>query len=111
MANIYLGMREDLLTSKGAILTAKEISGQPDLWMKTLTEVSNQKLQIGQFLKKCFKKENLEIILTGAGTSAFIGDVLEGPFQQKTGIRTRAVATTDLVTHADQYFFPTNLFC
>ena len=42
----------------------------------------------------------MEVILTGAGTSAFIGDVLEGPFQQKTGIRTRAVATTDLVTHA-----------
>ena len=105
MANIYLGMREDLLTSKGAILTAKEIAGQPDLWMKTLTEVDNHRLQIGQFFKKCFNRENLEIILTGAGTSAFIGDVLEGPFQQKTGIRTRAVATTNLVTHADQYFF------
>ena len=34
MANIYLGMREDLLISKGAIFTAKEIDGQPDLWQK-----------------------------------------------------------------------------
>jgi tagatose-6-phosphate ketose/aldose isomerase len=105
MANIYLGMSEDLLTSKGAIFTAREIAGQPDLWLKTLGCVDDHRDQITQFLKKCFGRENLEIILTGAGTSAFIGDVLEGPFQQKTNKRTRAVATTDLVTHADQYFF------
>jgi len=106
MANIYLGMSDDLLTSKGAIFTAREIAGQPDLWQKTLGCVDDHRNQIIQFLKKCFERENLEIILTGAGTSAFIGDVLEGPFQQKTGVPTRAVATTDLVTHADQYFFP-----
>jgi tagatose-6-phosphate ketose/aldose isomerase len=108
MASVYLGMRDDLLTSKGAIFTAKEIAGQPDLWIKTLGRVNDQRAQIDQFLKKCFKSKNLEIILTGAGTSAFIGDVLEGPFQQRIGKRTRAVATTDLVTHADQYFFSDN---
>lgn len=105
MANNYLGMSDDLLRSKGAIFTASEIAGQPDLWQKTLGCIDDQRVQIIQFLKKCFEQENLEIILTGAGTSAFIGDVLEGPFQQKTGVPTRAVATTDLVTHADQYFF------
>jgi len=105
MANIYLGMREDILASKGALFTAKEISGQPDLWIKTLHYVDDHRVELEQFVKKCFKKDGLEIILTGAGTSAFIGDVLEGPYQQKTGIRTRAVATTDLVTHADQFFF------
>jgi tagatose-6-phosphate ketose/aldose isomerase len=106
MANIYLGMTEDLLKAKGAIFTAREIAGQPELWIKTLDRINTHRDQISQFLEKCFGKENLEIILTGAGTSAFIGDVLEGPFQQKIGIPTRAVATTDLVTHADQYFFP-----
>jgi len=103
MVNVYLGMREDLLRSKSAIFTAKEIAGQPELWIKTLDCFEDHSKQINQFLKMCFNIENLEIILTGAGTSAFIGDVLEGPFQQKTGIRTRAVATTDLVTHANQY--------
>jgi len=106
MANVYLGMREDLLMSKGAIFTAKEIAGQPELWLKTLEYVDNHRDQLTRFLNKCFEIENLEIILTGAGTSAFIGDVLEGPLQQKTGIPTRAVATTDLVTHAGQYFLP-----
>jgi len=104
MGNIYLGMTEDLLRAKGAIFTAREIAGQPELWIKTLGRVVEHRDELTQFLKKCFRRDNLEIILTGAGTSAFIGDVLEGPFQQKTGIPTRAVATTDLVTHADQFF-------
>lgn len=105
MTNMYLGMTEELLLSKGAIFTAREIAGQPELWNNTLGRVDMHRDQISQFLKKCFSKNHLEIVLTGAGTSAFIGDSLEGPFQQKTGIPTRAVATTDLVTHADQYFF------
>lgn len=104
MGNIYLGMSEDLLSSKGALFTAREIAGQPDLWIRTLGLVIERRDELIRFLKKCFKNDNLEIILTGAGTSAFIGDVLEGPFQQKTGIPARAVATTDLVTHADQFF-------
>jgi tagatose-6-phosphate ketose/aldose isomerase len=104
MANMYLGMREDLLISKGALFTAREIAGQPELWKKTLDRVDENRLDLEKFLKKCFKRKDLEVILTGAGTSAFIGDVLEGSFQYKTGIRTRAVATTDLVTHADHFF-------
>jgi tagatose-6-phosphate ketose/aldose isomerase len=106
MTNIFLGMSEELLTTKGALFTASEIAGQPELWLKTFDCVYNHRDQLSRFLNKCFERESLEIILTGAGTSAFIGDVLEGPFQQKTGIPTRAVSTTDLVTHADQFIFP-----
>ncbi len=105
MANSYLGMGEDRLISRGAIFTAKEISGQPELWEKTLKRINEHQFELSRFISKCFSVNDLEIILTGAGTSAFIGDVLEGPFQQKTGQITRAVATTDLVTHAEQYFF------
>jgi tagatose-6-phosphate ketose/aldose isomerase len=105
MANIYLGMSDNLLRSKGALFTAKEIAGQPDLWKKTLSCIYDHQTELKEFIDTCFEKADLEIILTGAGTSAFIGDVLEGPFQQKTGKTIRAVATTDLVTHADQYFF------
>ncbi|HPZ89546.1 MAG TPA: SIS domain-containing protein [Flavihumibacter sp.] len=47
-----------------------------------------------------------KIILTGAGTSAFIGLNLRGCFQQMTGIPTEAVATTDIVSHPHHYFLP-----
>lgn len=105
MPHSYFGLKENLLKSKSAYYTAKEITGQPDLWLKTYSTVKSKKQEIQQFLNQCYGNDDLEIILTGAGTSAFIGDVLEGPFQKRSGIRTRAIATTDLVTHADQYFF------
>jgi tagatose-6-phosphate ketose/aldose isomerase len=99
----YLGMGEADLKHKGALFTAREIANQPALWLKTYDFVYRDKNNIQNFCNTCFHQDQLEIILTGAGTSAFIGDVLEGPFQQRTGIKTRAVATTDLVTHAEQY--------
>jgi tagatose-6-phosphate ketose/aldose isomerase len=101
--NTYLGMNEEELQSSDAYFTAKEISGQPELWLNTYELIQSRKAEIKLFLNRCFGLDNLEVILSGAGTSAFIGDVLEGPFQLKTGVHTRAVATTDLVTHPEQY--------
>jgi len=50
-------------------------------------------------LKRFLALPNAEIILSGAGSSAFVGEMLAGTIQQKTGITTRAIPTTDLVTH------------
>ena len=86
------------------LFTSKEIIGQPKLWLKVWEAVTRKKLEISDFLKRAKKNSNLHIILTGAGTSAFIGDVLEGPIQKGTGIVTKAVPTTDLVTHPEFYF-------
>jgi tagatose-6-phosphate ketose/aldose isomerase len=91
------------LLIKGAINTDKEIKGQPELWLKVYSKVTAIKKDISFFLNNIYKKQNLQIILTGAGTSAFIGEVLEGPFQYRTGISTRAISTTDLVTHPELY--------
>lgn len=46
------------------------------------------------------------IILTGAGTSAFIGLSLRGAFQRSTAITADAISTTDLVSHPGDYFHP-----
>jgi tagatose-6-phosphate ketose/aldose isomerase len=55
------------------------------------------------FLDEVYAHDNLDVILAGAGTSAFIGDILEGPFQKNTGKHTRAVATTDIVSYPTHY--------
>ena len=44
------------------------------------------------------------IILSGAGTSAFIGEALVGTYQKKLGVTVRAIATTDIITHPADYF-------
>ena len=93
----------DLKTLRG-LLTAKEINNQPDLWLKTYTRLIEEKKNIAEFLKKALQNKNINIVLTGAGSSAFIGEALSGLFQRKFNVPTRAVATTDIITHPEDYF-------
>ncbi len=94
------------LKLKGAIHTAREIAQQPILWQMTFNNLSESKPGLEVFLEEVYDNDNLDVILTGAGTSAFIGDILEGPFQKNTGKHTRAVATTDLVSYPTHYLHP-----
>ncbi|MBK8504608.1 MAG: SIS domain-containing protein [Saprospiraceae bacterium] len=103
MAN-FLGISEDELTRIGGIHTAREICSQPDLWKEVYDLTISKRSQIEQFWNSVSTIENLQIILTGAGSSAFIGDILEGVWREYTGIATRAIATTSLVTHPHRYF-------
>lgn len=100
----YLGYSIEDLVSNGGLNTAKEISSQPDLWGKTYLKLLDEKSQIEEFLGKAWKSNCSYVILTGAGTSAFIGESLVGPFQKKWRIPCRAIATTDIITHPENYF-------
>jgi tagatose-6-phosphate ketose/aldose isomerase len=100
----YLNYQIEKLKSGGGYYTAKEISSQPVLWQETWSKLLGEKDKVLNFLSKFMEQDNPYVILTGAGTSAFIGEVLEGPVQKKWGIPCRAVATTDIVTHPENYF-------
>lgn len=100
----YLNFTVNELKSKGGLDTAKEISSQPDVWMKTYSKLLDEKPKIEQFLAKVLNSDCPYIILTGAGTSAFIGEALVGTYQEKLGVSCRAIATTDIITHPGKYF-------
>lgn len=100
----YFGINEEGLKKLGATHTAKEISNQPNLWLETFERLRENQGELKKFLEKVYSQNKLQILLTGAGTSAFIGDVLEAIFQKFTGNSTNAIPTTDLVTHPDYYF-------
>ena len=100
----YLNYEIDDLKSNGGFNTAKEISNQPRLWNETWLKLLKEKDKILTFLENFKKEHNPCVILTGAGTSAFIGEVLEGPMQKKWQIPCRAIATTNIVTHPENYF-------
>ena len=95
------------LESNGAIHTAREICQQPDMWEKTYQTFLNEKVQLLNFLQKFWNAGQPLVILSGAGTSAFIGETLAGPFQKNWGVCSRAVHTTDIVTHPENYFIKT----
>ena len=84
--------------------TAKEIASQPKLWKDTYDALLSQREQIDRFLARVYQIENLQIILTGAGTSAFIGEILHHPFYRNTHVPTKAISTTDIVTHPSDFF-------
>ena len=93
-----------LIKEPGALYTANEIAGQPDLWLKIYHQVLNDKERISSYLSGALPEVS-KIILTGAGTSAYIGLTLHGIFNRSLRVHTDAVATTDLVSHPGDYFF------
>jgi tagatose-6-phosphate ketose/aldose isomerase len=98
-----LSLQENYLLKKGAQLTAKEIAGQPELWCDIEKLFFKTSDTIKKFLQTAYNEID-NIILTGAGTSAFIGLSLQGAFFRNTQIITTAVATTNIVSHPLDYF-------
>ena len=96
-------LNEDLSGKNGGILTGNEILGQPKLWKDLSEKFFNVSDEIENFLQEAYSQID-NIILTGAGTSAFIGLSLKGPLFRNTKILTRAIATTEIVSHPQDFF-------
>lgn len=73
--------------------TEKEIKAQPRLWNETFSLLVETKKDIALFLSPILQLKDLRIILTGAGSSAFVGEVAQGTIQQQTNLPTQLVAT------------------
>ena len=80
---------------RGAQWTATEIAQQPRLWREVARAAGEP---TRAFLAPVLARPGLRIVLTGAGTSAFAGQVLAPGLGRRLGARVDAVATTDLVT-------------
>ena len=78
--------------------TFDEIHQQPAMWRKELKALLAAKEEVSAFMHK-YLTPDTDIVLTGAGTSAFIGDAL-CPIMRGVWRHVRSVPTTDIVTHA-----------
>jgi tagatose-6-phosphate ketose/aldose isomerase len=87
------------LNQKVKSFTEHEIWGQPSLWQSIFDQFLNEKQTVFSFLQNATSHENLNVILTGAGSSAYIGLSLTGVFKRYFKQNTTAVSTTDIVTH------------
>lgn len=96
-------MSETNTTATTGTWTEEEIRQQPASWIRSLNNIDNLRASIDNFLTPLLRKHELRIVLTGAGTSAFIGDIISPWLASHTGKNITAVPTTDLVTNPMDY--------
>ena len=98
--------KEDLL-ELGAEITTREIYQQPQVWQTAFENYKAQADEIAAFLNNIDEKyDYIKVILTGAGTSAYVGDTLLPYFRKIYDERKwnfNAIATTDVVANPLAY--------
>jgi len=85
--------------------TYKEIMQQPRMWLNEYDLLKRQGEAVRAFLAPRLQ-EGYQVVFTGAGTSAYIGDVLQVAVAGTPLHGARSVATTDLITHPKHYLRP-----
>jgi tagatose-6-phosphate ketose/aldose isomerase len=94
---------KDSFETPGGELTAREIAQQPDVWLDIAALVDRERPRLEAFLAPALANPRIRVLLTGAGTSSYIGACLAPALAQHLGQRVEAVATTDLVSGPHLY--------
>ncbi len=92
------------LQDLGAGATAREIAQQPAVWRETARLAAASWEATEAFLRPLLADSALRIVLTGAGTSSFAGEVLAPALARRLHRRVDAVATTDIVSNPREAF-------
>jgi tagatose-6-phosphate ketose/aldose isomerase len=84
--------------------THQEVLQQPAVWREVAAMLATEAPQIDKFLEPVLAQPDLRIVLTGAGTSAFAGQILAPALTRQLRRRVEAVATTDIVSNPQEIF-------
>ncbi|MMZ38718.1 putative tagatose-6-phosphate ketose/aldose isomerase [compost metagenome] len=101
--NGYFAYDAGWLEQRHALHTAREIWQQPDLWDVLHRQLQEQQALWQPFLAPLLANPRLQIVLCGAGSSAFAGRALAPWLREKTGRDVVAYGTTDIVANPHQY--------
>lgn len=93
-----------ITTIVGSEATVREITQQPDVWLEASTGIAARREEIDAFLAPLLARPELRVVLTGAGTSAFIGEIAAPALTRTLRRRIDAVATTDIVSNPQESF-------
>lgn len=95
---------------RGLLHTPGEIAQQPQTWATTFLNFQQRRAEIEAFLHSCGMEPGAsnapDVFLIGAGTSDYIGQSLANLIRQKWHCEVYAVASTDLLTNAEDYVLP-----
>jgi tagatose-6-phosphate ketose/aldose isomerase len=99
-----LGYGQAELEARKARWTAREIAQQPALWEEVGAMTLAMREQTEAFLRPLLERAELRIVLAGAGTSAFAGEILAPVLSRALGRHVDAAATTDIVSNPRECF-------
>jgi len=100
----WLELDDATLEARGGAFTAEEIARQPQCWRDTVALLQSERARIRAFLDPLLARPGMRVILTGAGTSAYIGQCLLPQLLGRLALRAEAIATTDLVSSPRTWF-------
>lgn len=102
----HLGVPEAELAAAGALWTAREIEQQPRMLERTHALLAGLHADIAAFIAPIANDAGARVILTGAGTSSYIGQCLAPVLDRRVAARVDAVPTTDLVSSPHLHLDP-----
>lgn len=88
--------------SLGGADTAREIFHQPEVWIENIDVMEKTRPFTEIFNARVNDKKGL-LILTGAGTSSYVGDVVADYLNSKLKCAVRSIPSTDIVSNPEAY--------
>lgn len=101
----YLNHDEQDLLNRKALITAKEIENQPQIWKKLAEVLASRQDELAAFMNKVLAIKGLRIVFTGAGSSAFIGEAMSMMLAGEYKLACETVHSTDAVATPEECFF------
>ena len=98
---------EEQWKKSGAYWTSREIYQQPETWLKTFEQIRKEKDAISSFIQKVTSQPDYDIILTGAGTSEYVGNSVFPFLATLNDHKVKSYGTTDIVACPEDYISKT----
>ena len=98
---------DEKMQATSSVFTLTEIYQQPATWKKTCAQIAACKDELQAFIDQVVKAEDFDIVLTGAGTSEFVGNSLYQALNTKYAHKAKSFGTTDIVPAPENYLSKT----
>ena len=100
------GLELSDLKQRGGDWTAREIAQQPRIWREVVELMKKDSSGLADFLTPLLQRRDLRIVLTGAGSSSYIGECLAPAIVRRHGRLAAGVSTTDIVSGPESHLVP-----
>lgn len=102
MSEIF-GISNEKMQETSSTFTLTEIYQQPTTWEKTCRQIKEHKDEIQKFIDQVITCDDFDVILTGAGTSEFVGNALFPHLAGLLNHKAKSYGTTDIVATPEAY--------